>query len=99
MRILFLFLIRFYSLAVVVDHPAIPASIGVDDISFANEDEPELPMVCEIAEEEEDENQNRWYSIFSVLPHSASNYFFQKLVSEKFIKIIFRYILYLNIRT
>lgn len=99
MRIFFLFLIRFYSLSVVIDHPTIPAENGFDEISFAIEDEPELPVVCEVTEEEEDENQHRWYSILNALPHSVSSGCFRKPVTDKFLTIIPRYILFLNIRT
>lgn len=97
MRILFLFLIRFYSLTLTVDTVIISEEIPFDDISFVEEDNLELPVVGEIEKEEEDEN-SKWYSIFVALPHSGYSYSCSIPTSVKFVSCIRKYILYLNLR-
>lgn len=97
MRILFLFLIRFYSLTLAVDATFISEEIPFDDVSVVIEDELELPVVCELEKEEEDEN-SKWYSVFIALPHSDYSGCLCRLVSVKLVRSIRKYILYLNIR-
>jgi hypothetical protein len=97
MRILFLFLIRFYSLTLPVDAALISEESSFDDVSIVIEDGIELPVVCEIEKEENDEN-SKWYAEFIALPHSDYSCCVRKLVTAKLVASIPKFILYLNIR-
>jgi hypothetical protein len=96
MRILFVFLIHFYSL-VQADYAARQQETVFDDACCVIEDDIDVPIDLEFENEEEDEN-SKGYSVFIAFPHSDFNCRFERLVSITFTGIIPKYILYLAIR-
>ena len=99
MRILFLYLIQFYSLALAADHTIVREETAFDDIVYEAEDASEIPEVFAFENEEEDEC-HKWYREIVAFPHSDYRcYDYKRADVVKFIRIIPRYILYLNIRT
>jgi hypothetical protein len=96
MRILFLFFIQFYSPALGADHTVIREETAFEDIAYEDESSPEIPIVYALEGEEEEDST--WYSEVITFTHSAYTYCSKSVIVVKFIKTIFRYILYLNIR-
>jgi hypothetical protein len=99
MRILFLFLIQFYSQEA-SNTTIIINKTPLNDISSPVEDAFMPLIIWQIGEEDEDEN-NKGQNSSVVLPHLDNICSHGRLASAKgqYVRIIRKYIVYLNLRT